>query len=72
MCWFEVLQAGIEGSCLYRPENWLVRQLIDELMLVYKAGFIREKRKATAREVQWSRENSSSLSKRRLRLLWTF
>jgi hypothetical protein len=27
--WFEVLQAGVEGPCLHRPENWLVGQLID-------------------------------------------
>jgi hypothetical protein len=37
---------------LHRPGNWLVRQLNDELKPVYKVGFIREKGKATAREVQ--------------------
>jgi hypothetical protein len=30
-------------------------------MLVYEVGFIREKGKVTAREVQWSLETSSSL-----------
>jgi hypothetical protein len=57
----EVLQAGVEGPCLHRPENWLVRQLIDEPKLVYKVGFIREKGKATARELQWSPEAGSVL-----------
>jgi hypothetical protein len=38
-----------------------VRQLNDESKLVYKVGFIREKGKATAREVQQSLEASSSL-----------
>jgi hypothetical protein len=47
----EVLQDGAEGPCLHRPENWLMRQLNDEPKLVYKVGFIREKGKATAREV---------------------
>jgi hypothetical protein len=47
----EVLQPGAEDPCLHRPENWLVRQLNDEPKLVYKVGFIREKGKATAREV---------------------
>jgi hypothetical protein len=47
MCWFEVLHAGVEGPYFYRPENWLVRQLIDEPKLVYEVGFIREKGKAT-------------------------
>jgi hypothetical protein len=28
-CWCEMLQANVEGSCLHRPENWLVRQLFD-------------------------------------------
>jgi hypothetical protein len=28
------LWAGVEGPCLYRPENWLVRQLIGEPKLV--------------------------------------
>jgi hypothetical protein len=47
-----MLHAGlkvVEGPCLYRPENWLVRQLIDESKPIYKVGFIREKGKATAR-----------------------
>jgi hypothetical protein len=64
----EVLRAGVEGPCLHRPENWLVRQLNDEpkpvtfyFSLINKVGFIREKGKATAREVQWSPEASSSL-----------
>jgi hypothetical protein len=47
---FNLLRAGVEGPCLHRPENWLVRQLNDEPKLVYKVGFIREKGKATARE----------------------
>jgi hypothetical protein len=34
--------------------------------------FIREKGKATAREVQWSREAGNSLLRGRLELLWTF
>jgi hypothetical protein len=46
----EVLQAGVKGLCLHRPENWLIRQLNDESKPVYKVGFIREKGKATARE----------------------
>jgi hypothetical protein len=25
----EVLLASLEGPCLHRPENWLMRQLID-------------------------------------------
>jgi hypothetical protein len=61
MCWFEVLQAGVEGPCLCRPENWLVRQLNDEPKPVYEVGFIREKGKATARVLQWSPEASGSL-----------
>jgi hypothetical protein len=56
-----VLQAGVEGPCLHRPENWLVRQLIYETKLVYKVGFIREKGKATARAEQRSLETGSSL-----------
>jgi hypothetical protein len=35
-------------------------------------GFIREKGKATAREVQWSPEAGSSLLRWRLGFLWTF
>jgi hypothetical protein len=38
-----------------------MRQLIDEPKPVYKVGFIREKGKATAREVQRSLEAGSSL-----------
>jgi hypothetical protein len=56
-----VLQAGVKGPCLYRPENWLVRQLNDEPKPVYKVGFIREKGKATAREAQQSPEAGNSL-----------
>jgi hypothetical protein len=56
-----MLRAGVEGPCLHRPGNWLKRQLNDEPKLVYKVGFIREKGKATAREVQWSPEAGSSL-----------
>jgi hypothetical protein len=61
MCWFEVLLASVEGPCLCRSENWLVRQLIDEPKPVYEVGFIRERRKATARAVQQSPETGSSL-----------
>jgi hypothetical protein len=35
MCQFEVLWVGVEGPCLHRPGNWLVRLLID---LWAKAG----------------------------------
>jgi hypothetical protein len=55
----EVLQAGVKGPCLHRPENWLMRQLNDESKPVYKVGFIREKGKATAREAQQSLEASN-------------
>jgi hypothetical protein len=48
MCWCEVLWAGVEGPCLYRPENWLMRQYMKPKP-VYEVGFIREKGKATAR-----------------------
>jgi hypothetical protein len=54
----EVLQAGVEDPCLHRPENWLMRQLNYEPKAVYKVGFIREKRKAIAREAQQSPEAS--------------
>jgi hypothetical protein len=57
----QVLCAGVEGLCLHRPESWLVRQVNDEPMLVYKVGFIREKGKATAKVLQWSPEASGSL-----------
>jgi hypothetical protein len=46
---------------LHRPENWLVRQLNDEPKPIYEVGFIREKGKATARELQWSVEAGGSL-----------
>jgi hypothetical protein len=49
------------GTLPHRPENWLVRQLNDEPKLVHKVGFIREKGKATAREMQQTLEASSSL-----------
>jgi hypothetical protein len=55
------LQAKVKSPCLHRPENWLVRQLNDGPKLVYKVGFIREKRKATAREVQRRLEDGSLL-----------
>jgi hypothetical protein len=55
----------IAGWCQWSlpswPENWLMRQLIDELKLVYEVGFIKEKGKATARAGQWSPETGSSL-----------
>jgi hypothetical protein len=57
----EVLQAGVEGPCLHRPEIWLVRQLNDEPKPVYKVRFIIEKGKATARVLQQSPEASNSL-----------
>jgi hypothetical protein len=44
MCKFEVLWASVDGPCLYRSENWLVRKLIDEPKPVYEVGFIREKK----------------------------
>jgi hypothetical protein len=52
-----MLQAKVEGPCLHRPGSWLN----DEPKPVYKVGFIREKGKATAREVQRSLEASSLL-----------
>jgi hypothetical protein len=36
----EVLQAGVKGPCLHRPENWLVRQLTVEPKLSRPAGHI--------------------------------
>jgi hypothetical protein len=56
-----MLHASAEGPCLHRPENWLVRQLNDEPKLVYKLGFIREKGKATIRELQRNPEAGGSL-----------
>jgi hypothetical protein len=44
MCQLEVLRAFVEGPCFTGPENWLVRQLIDEPKLVYEGGFIRKER----------------------------
>jgi hypothetical protein len=44
----------------------------DEPKLVYKVGFIREKGKATARELQRSPEAGGSLHRRRLGVLWIF
>jgi hypothetical protein len=58
-----MLCAGVEGPCLHRLENWLMRQLNDEPKLVYEIGFIREKGKVTAKVLQWSPEASSSLHK---------
>jgi hypothetical protein len=58
-----LLRAGVEGPCLHRPENWLVRQLNAEPKPVYKVGFIREKGKATAKVLQQSLEASGSLHK---------
>jgi hypothetical protein len=50
-------------------DSWLICQPKP----VYKAGFIREKRKATAGEVQRSPpETSNSLLRWRLGFLWTF
>jgi hypothetical protein len=43
-CWFEVLQASVEGPCLHRPENWLTRQLKDEPKPVYKKGDLLERK----------------------------
>jgi hypothetical protein len=34
MCQCEMLWPGVEGPCFHRPENWLVRQLIDLLAKV--------------------------------------
>jgi hypothetical protein len=56
-----MLHAGAKGPCLHRPENGFVRQLNDEPKPVYKVGFIREKGKATVRELQWSLEAGGSL-----------
>jgi hypothetical protein len=61
VCQFEVFLASVEAPCFHRPGNCLVRQLNAEPKPVYKVGFIREKRKATARAVQQSPEASNSL-----------
>jgi hypothetical protein len=55
------LQAGVEGPCHHRPENWLARQLNDEPKPVYKIRFVREKGKATAKVLQRSLEAGNSL-----------
>jgi hypothetical protein len=39
-----LLRVRVEGPCLHRPGNWLVRQLSDESKPVYKVGFIRERK----------------------------
>jgi hypothetical protein len=56
-----LLHAGVKGPCFHRPENWLVTQLNDKPQLVCKVGFIREKGKATATEVQRSLETGGLL-----------
>jgi hypothetical protein len=57
----EVLRAGVGDLCLHEAVPWLMKQLNDELKPVYKVGFIREKGKATAREVQQDPEDDSLL-----------
>jgi hypothetical protein len=37
-----MLQDGVEGPCLHRPENWLMRQLNDEL--IYKKWDLLERK----------------------------
>jgi hypothetical protein len=70
ICWCEMLWAGVQSSCLHRPErtgswgSWLTC----EARTIHKVGFIREKGKATARAAQWSLETSGSLLKWRLGL----
>jgi hypothetical protein len=32
----KVFRAGVDGPCLHRPENWLLRQLIDDPKPVYE------------------------------------
>jgi hypothetical protein len=54
------LQDIVKAPCLHRQENWLVRQLNDEPKPGYKVGFIREKEKATSRELQWGLEAGGS------------
>jgi hypothetical protein len=56
-----MLFASVDGPCLHRPENWLMRQLNDEPKPVYKVGFIREKGKATVRELQRSSEAAAQV-----------
>jgi hypothetical protein len=66
-----MLWAGVESPCLHRPGNWLVRQLNDEPKPLYKVGFIREKGKATAREVQHSPKTVTPCSGEGWGFLWT-
>jgi hypothetical protein len=40
----EVLQAGGEGPCLHRPENWLMRQLNDEPKPLHKKLYLLERK----------------------------
>jgi hypothetical protein len=40
----KVLRASVEGPCLYRPKNWLVRQLNDEPKPVYKKWDLLERK----------------------------
>jgi hypothetical protein len=56
-----VLQAIVNGLCLYRAEHWHIKQLMDEPKLVFQVGFIRENGKAKARTMQQSPETCSSL-----------
>jgi hypothetical protein len=67
----EVLQAGVKGPCIHMPGNWLVRQLNDEPKPVYKVGFIREKGKAIAREVQHSPKSVTRCTGEGWDFLWT-
>jgi hypothetical protein len=53
------------------PGNWLVRQLNDEPKPVYKVGFIREKGKAIAREVQHSPKSVTRCTGEGWDFLWT-
>jgi hypothetical protein len=66
MCWFEVLQADVEG-----PLPLQARELACKASdwWVYEVGFIREKGKDTARAVQQSLESGSSLLRWRLGFL---
>jgi hypothetical protein len=57
----KMLCAGVDGPCLHKPENWLMRQLNDESKPVYKVGFINEKGKATAKVLQRSPGAGGSL-----------
>jgi hypothetical protein len=56
-----LLQPGVEGSCLHRLKNCLVRQwTCGTKRSAYRVGFS-EKEKATARAVQWIPETGESL-----------